>query len=280
MSLKCSSSGFSSTKCLSSVNEITAHPFCDQYPFYFLVPDNHLQKTNVPTVTTFCPQITEPNYWALELPHPNQGTQPTKPQQGQPLISHHRIGRGAPKARALRGSIKSCQHHNTKRVTQRVRRPQRSGNALTGCSVGGEYWKWAASPHPHISCIARSHVGAFLRPLHTGTGKPTIFPNPPGRKLGEPAGALTLEEQDAQQWEQSAATASTRSALLHPDSSLDACTPCLQLPVTTQVIPEVTSGREVARTLQMAIRGCHRNVATFQGHTWNLLRQAILLSFE
>lgn len=63
--------------------------------------------------------------------------------------------------------MKSCQHHNTKRVTQRVRRPQRSGKALTGCSVGGEYWKRAASPHPHISCIARSHVGAFLRPPHT-----------------------------------------------------------------------------------------------------------------
>lgn len=60
----------------------------------------------------------------------------------------------------------------------------------------------------------------------------------------------TLEEQDAEQREESAATASSCSALLHPGSSPDACTPCLQLPVTTQVTPEVTSGQGAERQLK------------------------------
>ncbi|KAL0626879.1 hypothetical protein AAY473_000187, partial [Plecturocebus cupreus] len=75
---------------------------------------------------------------------------------------------------------------------------------------------------------------AFRRPSPPGIGKATIFPNPLAGSGAQPATALTLEEQDAQHREKSAATASSRSALLHPASSSDACTPCLQLTVMTQ----------------------------------------------
>lgn len=219
----------------------------------------------------FFPKITETNSRTLDLPLPNQDIQPTKPQQSQPLVTHHKIARRAHKARALRGSITSCHPQNTKQSRKVVELPraQESTDKLpTALRRLVNTRREHAPSHRPTSCTARNGVGAFLRPPPTGTGKPTIFPNPPpGRKLGDPADALTLKEQDAQQWEQSAATASSRSALLHPDSSLDVCTRCLQLPVTTQVIPEVTSGREVSRTLKMAIRSCRRNVASFQSHT-------------
>lgn len=104
----------------------------------------------------------------------------------------------------------------------------------------------AGENHPPTSPPSQQPSGGFLRPLNPEPEERPSFLTPLQAGSGaQPAGGLTLDKQNAQQWEESAATASCCSSwLLHPDSSSDTCTPCVQLPGTTQVVPEVTSPRE------------------------------------
>lgn len=123
---------------------------------------------------------------------------------------------------------------------QAPRAPRRTRDQLS--AVGGTS---RGKPSSHVPSLPATERGVSETP-QPGTGRATIFPDPPQAGSGaQPAGGLTLDKQNAQEWEESAATASCCSSwLLHPDSSSDTCTPCVQLPGTTQVVPEVTSSRE------------------------------------
>lgn len=187
-------------------------------------------------------KITGTNYWTLESPFPTHDIPPTKPQRSQPLINSSQNNADAPKTRALRGSIKSCHHQNTMQTRKVVDLPgsQESSDKLP-TPLSGRWLHENILPTPSRFLPSQKLCGGFSEtPPITRNRKSDHLPSPPDGSGTEPAGALTLEEQDAQQWKQSVARASSRSALLHPDSSPDACTPCLPLPVTTQVTPEVT----------------------------------------
>lgn len=137
--------------------------------FYFQGPGNHLQKIKAPRVMIFFPKITETNSRTLQLPLPNQDIQPTKQQQSQPLVTHHKIARRAHKARALRGSITSCHHQNTnqsRKVVELPRAQESTDKLPTSLKRLLNTRREHAPSHLPTSCTARNGVGAFLRPPH------------------------------------------------------------------------------------------------------------------
>lgn len=138
----------------------------------------------------FFPKITETNSRTLDLPLPNQDIQPTKPQQSQPLVTHHKIARRAHKARALRGSITSCHPQNTKQSRKVVELPraQESTDKLpTALRRLVNTRREHAPSHRPTSSTARNGVGAFLRPPPPEPENRPSSLTPPRPEVGGPS---------------------------------------------------------------------------------------------